>query len=246
MPDNNLQPDMPLPVQPEEPQEPRSIPSIQLYLLLFLLVGYPLISILMSLASHSDPAKITSLIKQVYLPSFMIQIIILALVVTVIRRTTITFAAIGLRKDDINWTNLASALIFFAGAWTLIALLQGLVIRYGVLPSKDFFYLLPKTLGQKAFWLLLSLGAAFSEEIAFRGYVITRIRILSGSYLMAAVLSSFAFSLGHLYQGLAGVFLTFIYGLMFSGLFVARKSVLPCVIAHFLQDALVLLTLAKM
>jgi membrane protease YdiL (CAAX protease family) len=200
----------------------------------------------MSLASNGDPSKITSRIEQIYLPSFLIQVIILTLVITVMRRTATPMAGIGLGKADINWPNFASGLIFFAGAWTIIALMQGVVVRYDLLPARDFIYLLPRSLGEKAFWLLISIGAALSEEITFRGYALTRIRILSGSYWAAAILSSFAFSIGHLYQGLAGVFLTFVYGLMFSGLFVARKSVFPCIIAHFLQDALVLATLALM
>jgi membrane protease YdiL (CAAX protease family) len=46
--------------------------------------------------------------------------------------------------------------------------------------------------------------------------------------------------MGHLYQGVMGVIITFIYGMLFAGLYIARKSVFPCIVAHFLQDVLIL------
>jgi membrane protease YdiL (CAAX protease family) len=229
-----------------EAQEIRILPSAQIYLLLFLLIGYPLLSVLMSLVNHPDATRVTSRISQIYLPSLVIQLIVLFLVVMILRRTTTPLAAIGLSKDDINWPNAVSALIFFVGAWTMILILRSAIMRSGYLPEKDFLYLLPHTRLEKGFWLALSIGAALSEEITFRGYLITRLRILTGRYWMGAVISSVAFSVGHLYQGLAGVLLTFVYGLLFSGLFMARKSIFPVIIAHFLQDALVLATLMIM
>jgi membrane protease YdiL (CAAX protease family) len=230
----------------EEPQNQRSLPSAQLYLLLFILIGYPLISIVMNLTNHADTTRVISRIGQIYLPSLLIQIILLTLVVGILKQTQTTLAGIGLGREDINWPNVVSGLIFFIGAWTLIIIIRSAIIKSGYIPEKDFLYLLPKTIPERVFWFFLSIGAAFSEEITFRGYAITRLRILTGSYWTGAILSSFAFSIGHLYQGIAGVLLTFIYGMLFAGLFVARKSVFPCIIAHFLQDALVLVALIIM
>ncbi len=230
-------------MEPLEQGEQRAIPHAQVFLLAFFLVAYPLVSVLMNLRSSPDASQVTSRISQIYLPSFLIQLIMLLLVIVVLRRTKTSVAGIGLEKSDINWPNVASGLIFFAGAWTLITLLEAAISRTGLVPQRNILYLLPHTLSERLFWILLSLGAAFSEEITFRGYVITRIRILSGHYWVGAVLSSLAFSLGHLYQGVSGLILTFIYGLLFAGLFVARKSLVPCILAHFLQDALVVAAL---
>jgi uncharacterized protein len=230
-------------MEPEEPQAKGSLQPGQICLLLFLLIGYPLISVGMSLLSHTDATRLTSRISQIYLPSLLIELIILTLVIMTLRRTGTSLAGIGLSKEDFNWANVISALIFFVGAWAMITLIRGAILRSGYIPEKDFMYLLPRTLGERVFWVLLSIGAAFSEEIAFRGYIVTRLRILTGRYWLGAVVSSIAFSLGHLYQGMAGVILTFIYGLLFAGLFVARKSIVPGIIAHFLQDALVLAAL---
>jgi membrane protease YdiL (CAAX protease family) len=229
----------------QEPGSSRSLPFAQTALLIFLLIGYPLISVWMNLSGGAQPPNVTSRIEQLYIPTLLIEMIILFLVVIVLRRTGTPFAAVGFARSDINWGNVISGLIFFLGAWIIITFLEGAVTRSGLLPQRNYLYLLPRSVSEKIFWIILALGAAFSEEITFRGYIITRLRIVTGSYWVGAILSSLAFSVGHLYQGVAGLFLTFIYGLLFSGLFVARKSVVPCIIAHFLQDALVVAALVN-
>jgi membrane protease YdiL (CAAX protease family) len=229
----------------QEPGDSKSLPFAQTALLIFLLIGYPLISIWMTLSGGAQPLNVTSRIVQIYMPTLLIEMIILFLVVIVLRMTRTPFAEAGFGRGDINWGNVVSGLIFFIGAWTIITLLEGAVTRSGLLPQRNYLYLLPRSVSEKIFWLFLALGAALSEEITFRGYIITRLRIVTGSYWVGAILSSLAFSVGHLYQGVAGLFLTFIYGMLFSGLFVARKSVVPCIIAHFLQDALVVAALVN-
>ena len=218
-------------------------PPVQIYFLLILLLGYPSLSIVLNMLGSTSPEAITSKIKQVYLPVLFMQGVIFGAVWVVLRRSGGRFAGIGLGRKDINWSNTIAGLIFFVGAWSLMIIIKGSMARSGYLPEKEFLHLLPATATEGTIWILLSAGAALSEEIAFRGYVITRLRILSGSYWIGAILGSAAFSLGHLYQGFAGVLLTFIYGMLFSGLFIARKSVFPCIIAHFLQDSMILIAI---
>ncbi len=218
-------------------------PPVQIYFLLILLLGYPSLSIVLNMLGSTSPEAITSKIKQVYLPVLFMQGVIFGAVWVVLRRSGERFTGIGLGRKAINRSNTIAGLIFFVGAWSLMIILKGSMARSGYLPEKEFLHLLPATATEGTIWILLSAGAALSEEIAFRGYVITRLRILSGSYWIGAILGSAAFSLGHLYQGFAGVLLTFIYGMLFSGLFIARKSVFPCIIAHFLQDSMILIAI---
>lgn len=220
--------------------EKHSLPPIQIHFLLILLLGYPALSIVLDMLGSTSPEVITSKIKQVYLPVLSMQGIIFAAVWMVLKRSRDRFQHIGLDRRDINWSNTVAGLIFFVGAWSLMIIIRISMARSGYLPEKEFLHLLPNTVVEAAFWILLSAGAAVVEEIAFRGYVITRLKILSRSYWTGAILGSAAFSLGHLYQGMGGVLLTFIYGMLFSGLFIARKSVFPCIIAHFLQDSIIL------
>jgi membrane protease YdiL (CAAX protease family) len=227
-------------IQPETPKT-RALPAPQSYLLLAILIGYPLLSIAMNLAGPASPAHVTSRINQIYLPSLFIQCLMLMIVWVVLGRTNTNFGEIGLGKKDINMSNVVAGIIFFMGAAMLIVIIKTAIEKSGYLPEKDIFYLLPITIPEKAIWILLSIGAAFAEEITFRGYAISRLKIISGNYWIGVVLSSMAFSLGHLYQGFAGVILTFVYGLLFAGLYVARRSIFPCIVAHFLQDAMILL-----
>lgn len=223
--------------------EKRSLPGPQKYLLITLLIGYPLASVLLNLIGSADPSGLDSRIRQVYLPSLMVQLLILSAILIILRRTHSSISEIGLAGNDVTWANALSGILFFVGAWIVIIFLRSIIEKSGYIPEKEFLYLLPSTATEKAFWVILSLGAAFSEEITFRGFIISRFSILTGKEWHGAVLSSLAFSLGHLYQGATGLILTFIYGLMFAGLYVARRSIFPCIVAHFLQDVLILFAL---
>lgn len=88
---------------------------------------------------------------------------------------------------------------------------------------------------------------AVTEEITFRGYLLSRITRLAGGRVWIAVfVSSAAFASGHLYQGLGGFALIFVYGLLFAGLVLYSRSLYPAIIAHFLQDVSVLFVPTEM
>ncbi len=57
---------------------------------------------------------------------------------------------------------------------------------------------------------------ALAEETIFRGYLILRFTAVSGSATTAAVLSSVVFSLGHGYEGTAGLTTVGAMGLFFA------------------------------
>ena len=219
---------------------PSPLPKIQLVFLLIVIIGYPGLSLLMGIIGKADPAEISSKITQVYLPTLFIQIILIGSLWWTLYRSRARFADIGLAREDINWSNVISAIIFFIGAWGLMIVIKSSIMRSGFIPETDFFRLMPATAVEGGLWALLSAGAALSEELIFRGFIITRLQRITGRFWIGAVLGSLAFSMGHLYQGLAGVLLTFLYGMLFAGLFAARRSVFPCIVAHFLQDIIVL------
>lgn len=218
-----------------------SLPPAQVVLLLILLIAYPLLSVGFDISGATSPAEIESRTLQVYLPAMVMQVAIIAALWLVMRRTGRGFSELGLGRSDISRSNILAGVIFFVGAWLVMIILRNVISGSGYAPENDLIRILPVTAGERTIWVFLAAGAALSEEIAFRGYVISRVRKAAGSYWIGAVLGSAAFSAGHLYQGPAGVLLIFIYGMLFSGLYVARKSVVPCIVAHFLQDLTVLL-----
>ncbi len=77
---------------------------------------------------------------------------------------------------------------------------------------------------------------AFAEETIFRGYLMLRIRALTSSPAAAVFLSAFIFSLGHGYEGSAGVVTVGFLGVVFAVVYLWRRSLVAPMTMHFLQD----------
>jgi len=222
------------------PKSGQRVPKIQIAVLLILIFIYPGTSIVMGIINPPSPEAIESRIFQIYIPAIVLQLILITLVYLSLKRNHESFSAIGFGKEDFNISNALSGVLFFIGASLLMFIIKGAFTRSGYLPPEDIDYILPVTLAEKMLWIVLSLGAALSEELSFRGFIISRTKILTNKYLAGAIIGSLAFSMGHIYQGFSGVILTFIYGMLFAGLYITRRSLFPCVIAHFLQNIIVL------
>lgn len=94
----------------------------------------------------------------------------------------------------------------------------------------------PANLSDWAWFVPVVATAALCEEFLYRGYALTQIAALTGSVTAGAVISSIAFGLGHAYQGRIGMLGTALTGLLYCALFLFAGSLVPCMIAHFLQD----------
>jgi membrane protease YdiL (CAAX protease family) len=71
------------------------------------------------------------------------------------------------------------------------------------------------------------------EELVFRGFLMTRLRRLTESWLIAVVLSSIAFTMLHaLDQTAAALVPVAILSLIFSVLTIWRRSIVPAIIGH--------------
>jgi len=84
--------------------------------------------------------------------------------------------------------------------------------------------------------------AAVGEELAFRGYVFTRVRELlpdrREATVAAVLVSSLLFALIHTEQGLIGVALTFLDALLFSVLRLSYRTLWASVLAHGLNNSI--------
>jgi uncharacterized protein len=91
--------------------------------------------------------------------------------------------------------------------------------------------------------VLLVLRAAVTEEILFRGYLIEKVRQLTGSPALAVVVSVAAFTYAHL-RGWGPVQLISVgaSGLVLALLYVWRRDLPSNMLAHFLADAAGFLT----
>jgi len=130
------------------------------------------------------------------------------------------------------------ALTFLLVANLLLAGLSYLLAQVGLPMDGDLKFVLPRNLEQAIIWVPLSFTAGFCEEVMFRGYLMTRLRLLfkTKSWIPSILISSMAFGLCHTYQGLSGFIVITVYGAMFALLYIRTGSIWPGIIAHALQD----------
>jgi membrane protease YdiL (CAAX protease family) len=77
---------------------------------------------------------------------------------------------------------------------------------------------------------------ALAEETIFRGYLILRFKAVTANQTVAVLLSAAIFSLGHGYEGSAGVVTVGVMGLVFALIYIWRQSLVAPIVMHFLQD----------
>lgn len=105
--------------------------------------------------------------------------------------------------------------------------------------------LLPHTALESVVFVLLSLTAGICEELIFRGYLQRQFTAWTSNAAAGIVLQGIVFGAAHAYQGLVPVFIISIYGCMFGLLVWWRKSLRPGMMAHFIQDSVTGLVLAR-
>jgi membrane protease YdiL (CAAX protease family) len=112
----------------------------------------------------------------------------------------------------------------------------------GQLPDASAFRPIVGDEWQLAYWLLVSWSlAAFVEEVAYRGWILTRLaeigRFSNAGWMVAAVSSSALFGVVHAYQGLSGILATGLTGLVFAGVyFAAGRNIWAPILCHGALD----------
>jgi CAAX protease family protein len=96
--------------------------------------------------------------------------------------------------------------------------------------------IMPRTSPEAAVFAVLACTAGASEEFLYRGFVLAVfMRMFASSaqvIVIAGILSSAWFAVGHLYQGRRGIITTFIVGIIFAGIRVWSGSLMPSMVAH--------------
>jgi membrane protease YdiL (CAAX protease family) len=94
----------------------------------------------------------------------------------------------------------------------------------------------PKSAPQYVLATVLVVVVAIAEETIFRGYLLLRLRQIVGSSTVPVLLSAAIFSLGHGYEGTAGVATIAAMGIMLAVIYLWRKSLIAPIVMHFMQD----------
>ncbi len=122
---------------------------------------------------------------------------------------------------------------FFAvGLFEGVLRSAGLSVSTTRLPS----FMVPRGSPEFLLAAILVVVVAVAEDTIFRGYFILRLRTVTGSLPAAAVVSAVIFSLGHGYEGSAGMLIVGVMGLIFAFVYVWRQSLVAPIVMHFLQD----------
>jgi len=94
-------------------------------------------------------------------------------------------------------------------------------------------------------WLYrMWISAAIGEELLFRAFAFAQLKNIFGDKkILIVILSALMFCLPHLYQGTAGLIMTFVFGIAFGFLYIKFKNIWINIIVHGLIDT-VFLTLS--
>jgi membrane protease YdiL (CAAX protease family) len=149
-----------------------------------------------------------------------------------------------------GWRDIGLGVVLFIPFFFGAGLLENALHRAGFsVPSTPTpSFLAAQGITEIVLAFVLVVVVAIAEETIFRGYLILRFRGLAASPVAAILLSAFVFSLGHGYEGTAGVVTVGTMGAVFAIIYMWRKSLVAPMVMHFLQDfiGIVLLPLLGM
>lgn len=169
-----------------------------------------------------------------YIATMIFQWGLVAFMYLVLRLEKMRMADIGLGGFTIRNFNIGA--IFLVASIFITYLITFGLDAIGLKVNQELDFILPKTPMERLTWVFLAFTAGFCEEAIYRGYVISRLQLVTGGWVIGAVVSSLSFGLLHAYQGVGNIALISIYGFLLSLLFVWRKSLVPGIFAHFLLD----------
>jgi uncharacterized protein len=103
-----------------------------------------------------------------------------------------------------------------------------------------FWYPIPPTIFFKFFDLSIGLGlVAISEELVFRGFLISFLKKRSLSTLGIVFISSILFGAMHWSNGVYIIFSSFIWGIATSFFVIKYRSLYPAIIAHYIINLII-------
>jgi CAAX protease family protein len=214
-------------------QPSRKVQMIEVAVFLFLIVPSMTTSFLINnhSADHSGTGFMT-----VAILSILNDLGMVSLVFYFVWRNRETLRRIGwtlqaLPKET-GWGLVLFFPIFYSANWLESALHSAGLSAPSKLPS----FLVATGHFRVVLAVILVIVVAIVEETVFRGYLILRLKTVTRRPWAAVLLSSVVFSIGHGYEGMAGVISVFFLGVVFAVIYLWRKSLIAPMIIHFLID----------
>ncbi len=210
--------------------------------LVFLIHVYPGISMI---GISEDPATLLKSLDQTMLMIMLISTVIMQwgifiwLLLSLMKEGT-GLAGIGFKR--IRGIDFAWAAAFLMAANLILSGLAWVLAQVGLPMPGEISLLVPQDTAGRILWVFVALTAGICEETAFRGYLMTRLRLVGrfSSWVIPTIISAVVFGACHAYQGVPGLIVISVYGAMFSLMYIKTGSIWPVIIAHFFQDFMAL------
>lgn len=174
---------------------------------------------------------------------------LVSLILFFVWRNDEAVAQIGWRFQN-AWREVLLGLVLFIPFFFGANLLESALLGMGFSTPSTPLPSLEATggIGESVLGFFLVAIVALTEETIFRGYLILRFKAIRSSAVFAVIFSSVIFSLGHGYEGSAGVITVGFMGMVFAIIYLWRRSLMAPMVMHFLQDfiGIVLLPLLQM
>jgi membrane protease YdiL (CAAX protease family) len=110
-------------------------------------------------------------------------------------------------------------------------------------PPSASGFLEPRGQAQLGLAVALVVVVAVAEETIFRGYLLLRFVGIGMGKVLAVLLASVIFAIGHGYEGSAGIATVGVMGVIFALVYLWRGSLVAPIVMHFLQDFLAIVLL---
>ena len=208
---------------------PHRIQLVEVLVFLFVLLPLMALSALIGRPDTVDFVMVAS-------ATIVHDLALLSLVLYFVWRNGEGFGALGWRPQHIGREALIGLALFVPIFFGVVALEQ--VLRASGLSAPDALppFLTPTSGPQYLLALALLVVVAVTEETIFRGYLLLRFRTVTRSAVLAVILSTVLFALGHGYEGSVGLIAVGTLGLAFALVYLWRRNLVAPTVMHFVQN----------
>jgi len=191
-------------------------------------------SLMNSTVDFFAPHSYASTSELGYLRLLLKQVTCLALLVYVLNRNGQTTRDIGFRLSP---TDLVHAGLLIVAGWFAFQLPRSFAISiYRLTGHEPSPYLSSLAGARLVVPTLLAVVNPFFEELIVRAFLISEVVLLTGSIVLAVVISTLLQTSYHFYQGIPNAIGHGFVFLMFSFYYVKKRRVWPIILAHMYAD----------
>lgn len=208
---------------------PGKIPAISLFGLVLATAAAPLI---ITFYTYAFPGTLSNWV--VVSRELLILLAAAALILLILKGEKRQLSSIGLHNKHWGKSVLRSLLLMvvciLAGLGCLLAL-NAMGISFGQGGEAQRY-------DHISLWAisLMVFRAGVVEELFYRGYIMERLEEFSGRWLVYFLLPAIVFGLLHFRQGIGGILISFVLGLILAWFYWKTRDLKANILAHFLVD----------